>query len=170
MCMYRTRHRRALRFVSMLIVMAMLLAPTASCANCCCVLTKLGDAAGFSVDSCCDQQAVRSCCVSRATKATPVRNACCNVSPGSHLADAKTVHSAPTKCECEQSCCDGADFLILATLVDKDSSQFVQHLDAASSFSVAYDFSLTRSELGKSHSFPFLSAPHRCASLCRWLN
>lgn len=163
MCMYRTHHRPALRLTTMFIVVAMLFASTASLASCCCVLAKVGQAVGLSAGGCCDHNDVASCCASSALETAPTSQSWCSGQTGGQ--------SVPIKCNCEQSCCDGVSVLNVAITTVKDSPRFVQEMgfDTPCLFT-SYDFIPSSSKFGVDHTLRFLSAPHRCATLCRWLN
>jgi hypothetical protein len=185
MSMYRTLHRRSLRLVTMLVVTAMLLAPTVSLANCCCVLAKVGQAAGLSTDGCCDRDSVPSCCASRGGQADGIqassaqRSCCSNRAPAqptdrspdaSSKAEAEAVPS-PSQCDCERSCCDGVSNLNVAISNESDSPRLGHDVDSEPAFLfVSYGLVPTSFESGIDHSPRFLSAPHHCATLCRWLN
>ena len=163
MCMYRTHHRPALRLTTMFIVVAMLFAPTASLASCCCVLAKVGQAVGLSAGGCGDHNDVASCCVSPALETAPTPQSCCIGRTG--------VQSVPSNCDCEQSCCDGVSIPTVAITTDNDSPRSAHNMASDSPYLFAsYDFIPASSKFGIDHSFRFLSAPHRCATLCRWLN
>jgi hypothetical protein len=178
MNMCRTLHRRSLRVITLIVVMAMLLAPTAALASCCCVLAKVGQATGLSTDGCCDRQDAPSCCSTKSNHGSQTGRSCCtsravgspaNTTP--HVLTLQDSLSSPTQCECERSCCDGLRAPNVAINNESDSSRFGHDVDSEPTFLfVSYDLAPTSFELGVDHAPRFLSAPHRCATLCRWLN
>lgn len=183
MCMYRTLHRRSLHLVTMLVVTAMLLAPTVSLASCCCVLAKVGQAAGLSTNGCCDHDSVPSCCASRGDEGhgiqeSSAQRSCCSnrvpAQPTDRSPQASTTAEgipSPSHCDCERSCCDGVSSLDVAISNESDSPRLGHDVDSEPVFLfVSYALVPTSFESGINHSPRFLSAPHRCATLCRWLN
>lgn len=171
-----TQYSRAGRLITMIVVIAMLLAPTASWASCCCILAKIGRAAGLPTVSCCDDTTDPSCCASRGVEELPAQRGCCGGRAGGQLATmpqtaaTQGVHPAPLQCNCDESCCDGANALAAAINSESDSLRIGQDLASeASTLFAPYDFIPTAATLGIDHAPRYLSAPHRCATLCRWL-
>jgi hypothetical protein len=168
--MLRTRHRRTLRLLATIVVLAVLLAPTASLASCCCVIARVGQAAGIATNGCCDQTQVASCCQSHSGASTP--RSCCGqretLGCGTLAVPASVL---PTDCSCEHSCCDGLIIRPAAILTENESSRIIHSvsLDTAILFA-PIDRIPAVQKIGVDLSFGFLSAPHRCAALCRWLN
>lgn len=178
MNMFTTLRRRSLRLITTIVVMAMLLAPTASLANCCCVLAKLGRGTGLSTGGCCDRDEAPACCASRAVRELPALRSCCSSrvsdeptgTPAQVSAMADTL-SSPSQCACERSCCDGASDLSAVILNEGDSPRSRHDVVSELAFLfISYDFIPSSFTLGRDRSPRFLSASHRCATLCRWLN
>lgn len=162
MYMNRTLHRRSLRLITILVVISMLLSPTASLASCCCVLAKVGQATGLSSIGCCDSVKQASCCESRIVDRPSTQRSCCSGRDG--------AQAAPTDCDCERSCCDGVNVLNAAVTSEIDSLRLGALTSEASFLFVSYDFIPTTCTLGIDSSHRFLSAQQCCATLCRWLN
>lgn len=175
--MCRIQHRRALPLVATLVAISMLLAPTASLASCCCVLAKISVAVGMSPSGCCGDTDKDSCCPSASANAASENHGCCNgrvLSPTTITPKFSFVvrdHASSTQCECERSCCDGVSNLSPAIQSEKPSAQSLSDDAVATPLLwAAYDSVPASTELRIDRSPPFLSSPHRCATLCRWLN
>lgn len=171
------QHYRSMRLVTSFVVITLVLAPTVSMANCCCVLAKVGRAAGLPANSCCDRHAVAACCASSVGETVLAQRVCCAVRGDTESTNglnsqrfASDQVESP-KCDCERSCCDDASVLQVAITSDADSSRLGQDVAVESSdLFVSYDLIPASLRLGTDRSPCFLSAPHRCATLCRWLN
>lgn len=164
------RHRRTLRLLTTIVVLAVLLAPTASMASCCCVIARVGQAVGIAANGCCDQTQVVSCCQSPAVNA-PSRACCGQRETLGRVALSAQTSVLPTECSCEHSCCDGLITRPAAILSENESPRIIHgvSLDAAILLG-SIDRIPSTQKIGVDRSFGFLSASHRCATLCRWLN
>jgi hypothetical protein len=172
--MSSTQHRRILRLTTAIVVVSMLFAPTLSLASCCCVLAKLSVAAGISQTGCCDEAATASCCSSHAVTMPVKQRSCCSggesvatASPPQGDANALPSH---TSCDCEQSCCDGVNLLEPAIYGEGSSLRSFEAPAATPVFMADHESFSAGIPLWIDRSPPFLSSPHRCATLCRWLN
>jgi hypothetical protein len=179
--MYRNYQQRSTRLITTLVVISLIFAPSLSQASCCCVLAKLGQAVGLADTGFCERGGVATCCaspVTSASQATPERAslpACCSTGKvpagGVNVSSDVKSPAGGKSCQCERSCCDNIQERIEAISSEREDLRLQQDFSAqASVFFVAYQsipikFAV---EIGAEHRF--LSAPHRCATLCRWLN
>ena len=171
-----TQFSRARRLITMIVVTALLLAPTASWASCCCILAKIGRSAGLLTVSCCGDTTVPTCCASRGVEGLPVKSICCSGRVGVNFATmpqsdtTQSTHPAPLQCDCQRSSCDRVNASVVAINSESDLLRIGQDLTSEASISSTLcDFIPAAVTLGKDHTTRYLSAPHRCATLCRWL-
>ena len=168
--MLRTRHRWTFRLLSTIVVLAVLLAPTASLASCCCVIARVGQAVGITTKGCCNRTEVASRCELHPVDAIP--RSCCSqresLGRGTLAVQASVL---PTDCSCEHSCCDRLIIRPAAIITENDSSRIIHSVSLDTvNLLASIDRIPACQKIGVDHSFGFLSAPHRCATLCRWLN
>jgi len=167
--MKRLLWNRAEQLTAVIAVWAIVLAPLAAVANCCCVASAPTAQAADPALAAGDRLDPVSCCATEPTdvgisESTP---ACCTPAATSKsLAD-----SAAQSCSCQTTCCDTN--VSQAVAVVSTPSQQVHALDW-DALPVALLDELpwvTRSSWSEAAREPvFLSAHARCAKLCRWLN
>jgi len=141
-----------------LVVVLMLAAPVVSLANCCCVANRLSHQWGLSSEGCCEQPKVRKCCA-----AIDVQSAICQQSIQLHL--------ECDGCQCDQAC--GRQPAVVAVALPQERDFFLPFaLDPliTADLAIVNDPTGLSASSGRDRSACYLSAPHRCAMLCRWLN
>jgi len=156
--MAKSTHRRALAIMTTLVVIMMLATPVVSLANCCCVANRLSNQLGLSSESCCERPEARSCCDS----------------VGDHAAACQTsirLHWEHDSCQCDQACGRQPAVVAVAPPQEPDSLRPLA-IDPVIIADLAIVSGLVGLSMtsGRDRSACYLSAPHRCATLCRWLN
>jgi hypothetical protein len=188
MFMHRNFPRRSTRLITTLVVISLIFAPSLSQASCCCVIAKLGQAVGLDNTGCCEQVDRSTCCappVTCAPEATSERASlppCCRagISPevlqtvsgcGANVSSDLKSPNGSKSCQCERSCCDNIQERIEAISGEREDLRLLQDIPAeASVLFVAYQSIPSNFAVQIGSEPRFLSVPHRCATLCRWLN
>lgn len=161
-CMATSAFPNRRTVTTIVIVIALLLAPSLALANCCCDVSRLAGELGVA-------QSIG--CVSSA----PSASACCLAPPSTSSAEAQQnegPQSVESGCQCHCDGCadqswDRAD--ILATAQDQLRVPF-SGMPSVVLLAPDYGCQAPSVRLAeRSVSFSY-SAPQRCAALCRWLN
>lgn len=166
--MNRLLWNQAEKLIAVVAAWAIVLAPLAAVANCCCVARAATAQAAAPDQATAGRLDPVSCCATGSTdvgvsEPTP---ACCTPAATSK----SLANSAAQSCSCQTTCCD-TNVSQAVAVVGAPSPHHPLDWDALPVALLDKQPGVTRSTWSEAVRQPvFLSAHARCARLCRWLN
>lgn len=156
--MFRIPHPYRLTPITFCLVLSLLLAPSLTLANCCCDLSRLTVGLGITQPHCCNTE----------NNEQPIH--CCS-SPAS-TGDSANTHPVVVDCPCECGGCSAPEIVRFDVTVPTQDSLVLPDADSGLVILLAADEGgfLSSARLEACRASLSLSAPQRCATLCRWLN